>query len=349
MWHGCHSRIEAPCHMNNIRVDYDGRVTAWNTQIKTYRASKAPLLRQSPEWELFSSLPPEGKEKFLESDLGSSHVANSGMPTQQAPRARRGTRGITSHGRKMIRCGAQYLQDRYGIKNLSFLTCTLPESALAVCTPETWARVLDSFLQSLRYRLEKAGLSTELVGCTEVQGSRLLQSSGVPPLHLHLVYQGRQTGKSWAHRPAFYQGLWARACLSVWACSREFQSSCRVESLRSSAVSYLGKYLSKGGEVLNLCKPELLPSSWYTISTKLKAFVKSASFKVSGQFAHTIYEYLYSGNQMKWARSVMSEFSEQGTCYLLAWIGQLISREAYWELVNDCREYSYADVPAIAR
>jgi hypothetical protein len=100
--------------------------------------------------------------------------------------------------------------------------------------------------------------------------------------------------------------------------------------------------MSKGGDVLSLCKPELLPSAWYTISTKLKVFVKNATFKLSGQAAHDLYEYLYSGGEMLWAKSVMSEYSDQGTCYLLAWVGQIRSRDTYWGLMDDLRPILYA-------
>lgn len=336
------SRIDADVPMNNIKIAYDGRVTAWNSDLTSPKASKAPKASSSEEWELFSALPEAGKEEFLAVNLGSSHVAISHKTPENAPRARRGSGGITSHGRSLIRCGAQYLQDRYGVRHLSFLTCTLPPEALAVCTPQSWAEVLRQFLQSLRRHLARHSLCQEIVGCIEVQESRLLKESGRPPLHLHAVYQGRQTGKSWALRPAFVQALWERACKSVWEGVQGFQSSCRVESIRVSAVSYLGKYLSKGGQVLGLCNPDLLPSAWYTIGTKLKALVKNAVFKLSGQAAHDLYEYLYSGDQMKWARSVMSEYTETGTCHLLAWIGELLNRDTYWGLVGDLRPILYA-------
>lgn len=103
--------------------------------------------------------------------------------------------------------------------------------------------------------------------------------------------------------------------------------------------------MSKGGDVLSLCKPELLPSAWYTISTKLKAFVKNATLKLSGSAAHDLYEYLYSGGEMKWARSVVSDFTDTGTCYLLAWIGELLNRDIYWGIVNDLREVMYHEAP----
>ena len=37
----------------------------------------------------------------------------------------------------------------------------------------------------------------------------------------------------------------------------------------------------------------------------------------------------------------MSEFSDIGVCYLLAWVAQIRSRETYWEIVNSIREVWY--------
>jgi len=33
----------------------------------------------------------------------------------------------------------------------------------------------------------------------------------------------------------------------------------------------------------------------------------------------------------------MSDYSETGTCYLLAWIGALAGRITYWDIINDIR------------
>lgn len=102
--------------------------------------------------------------------------------------------------------------------------------------------------------------------------------------------------------------------------------------------------MSKGCDALKSISPEMLPSAWYSISTKLKEIVKNATFKLSGQSAHDLYEYLYSSDLMLWARSVMSEFDEQGTCYLIAWIGALRTRQIYWEVVDSCREVMQASL-----
>jgi len=325
-------------------------VTAWNSSITTLRSPKLPLLRQSDEWELFCTLPEVAKEEFL-SGLGSSHVVNSENVSElYEPKARRGSKGITSYGRSQVRCAAQWLEDRHGLRNLGFLTCTLPPKALADYTTETWAEVVNRFQKWLRYHLERAGLSSLLVGVTEIQMKRWKAVRGRPPVHLHLLFQGRESGRTWAFRPDFYQSGWQQACESVWASRSDWKASVRVECLRSSSVSYLGKYMSKGNGAIDKACLGTLPTSWYSVSTKLKRLIKSAVFKLSGQAAHDLYEYLYSGDYMLWARSVMSEFSETGTCYLLAWIGALRGRDTYWRIINDIRDILYLEenLPAIA-
>lgn len=324
--------------MNNAKIAYDGRVTFWNTKLVTPRNPKPPILRQSPEWEVFSCLPPLAKEKFM-SDLGSSHVINSEKTPQAQPeRALRGSKGISPYGRSLVRCSAQWLEDTYGLKHLSFLTCTLPPEALAAYTRENFAEIVNRFQKWLRYHLGQAGLCPLILSVTEIQEKRWQAEQGLPPVHLHLLFHGRKVGQSWGFRPSFYQAGWEQSVLSVMDIRCSFQSSVRVEALRSSSVNYLGKYMSKGSKTLNSECLKFMPSAWYNISTKLKDIVKKLEVRFSGASAHDLYEYLYSGDLMMWARSVMSEYTQTGTCYLLAWIGALKSRGIYWDIVSDVKE-----------
>lgn len=323
--------------MNSLKISYDGRVTFWNAGLQSIQRPKDSTRERSPEWGLFSKLCPEGKKRFLLSGLGLSHVTNSDSSQEAPEKARRGTKGITSYGRSVVRMGAQALEDRHGLKNLTFLTATLPESALIVCTPQTWALVVNRFLKSLGFHLRKQKLSSELVGCTEIQESRLLRSGGVPPLHLHLLFQGRETGKTWVFPPVFFRDVWERACLSVWGGSHQFQASCRVESLRVSGVSYLGKYMSKGGDVLTSVIPTLLPSSWYTITTKLKNFVKRSEFRASGTYVCDLFHWLKDHDFLMWTKEVWSEMTRDGSYFLMAWVGAIRGRSKYWEIVEASR------------
>lgn len=268
----------------------------------------------------------------LPSYMGLSHVAISDKVSPDTKNARKGTKGITSHGRNSIRAACHWLEEQFGKRNLSFLTTTLPDAVLRVCTPYTWSEVVNRFLKSLRYHLKKAGLCCEVVGCTEIQENRLLTTDGIPPLHLHLLFQGKQHYQHWGIDKAEYQRLWAQACLSVWQVEAEFSQSCRVESIYRSGVAYMSKYLSKGGAVLDKCNPDLLPSAWFTLSSYLKAIIKRTISTCGNHLAATLYEQVLNSSILKWTYSVYSVEHGNGIQYLLCWMGQIENREVYWRL-----------------
>ncbi len=275
-------------------------------------------------------------------NLGLSHVAISDIessfswlhPVPPPKRAKRGSLGITSHGRNQIRAGCYWLEDHFGKRNLTFLTATLPEEAMRACTPQTWSEVVNRFLKALRYHLKGEGLCDQIVGCTEIQSGRLKNSDGVPPLHLHLLFQGRQAYKHWAFGKKFYQNLWAKTCQTVWRIESEFDLSCRVEQIKSSGVAYMSKYLSKGGDVLTQCKPELLPSSWYTLSAKLKGIIKDTILYGSSHLAMQLYNHIYNGELLSWSREIYSPAHENGSRYLISWVGQIAKRAKFWDIKN---------------
>lgn len=271
--------------------------------------------------------------------LGSSHAAISDNPSKNAHRARRGSQGITSHGRNTIRAGCHWLEEMFGKRNLTFLTATLPDQAMRACTPATWALVVNRFLKSLRYHLKGEGLCQEIVGCTEIQEKRLLTTDGIPPLHLHLLFQGRKPYQQWGIDKAEYQRLWSQACKSVWSLSVEFGQSCRSESVRSSGVSYMSKYLSKGGAVLSKCNPELLPSAWFTASANLKEMIKRTVLRCSNYLAFALFEQIQESNILKWARDIWSVEHGDGSQYLVAWVGQIASRDVYWSLKSQIESF----------
>lgn len=267
--------------------------------------------------------------------MGSSHAAISDNSMKSTVRARRGSGGITSHGRNSIRAGCYWLEERFGKTNLTLLTTTLPDEAMRKCTPSTWAIVVNRFLKALRYHLEKAGLSPEIVGCTEIQEKRLLTTDGIPPLHLHLLFQGRKSYRHWAIEKQEFQRLWSQSCKSVWQLEVEFLSSCRAESVKTSGVSYMSKYLSKGGTVLSKCKPELLPSAWYTVSANVKEMIKRTTLRIGNHLARNLYESIQKSSILKWARDIWSCEHGDGSQYLVAWVGQIASREVYWKLQKE--------------
>lgn len=267
--------------------------------------------------------------------LGSSHDVISDNLTKPVPRARRGSGGISPHGRNLIRAGCHWLEETFGKRNLTFLTATLPDEAMRQCTPETWAIVVNRFLKSLRYHLKGEGLCQEIVGCIEIQEKRLLTTDGIPPLHLHLLFQGRKSYRHWAIGNQEFRRLWSQSCKSVWQLSVQFESSCRAESVKTSGVAYMSKYMSKGGSVLSKCKPELLPSAWYTVSVNIKEMIKRTTLRFGNHLARNLFERIQNSTILKWRRDVWSVEHGDGSQYLVAWVGQIASRKIYWELKNE--------------
>lgn len=318
--------------MNSCKLLPCGRIIFYNSSQLTTPLDSFPTDTSETEGDFIEPEP--------RSCMGLSHAAISDNPSffswinppAKPKRARRGTKGISTHGRNLVRAGCHWLEEKFGKRNLTFLTATLPDEVLYRCTPETWAEVVNRFLKSLRYHLKGEGLCPEIVGCTEIQTSRLLKTEGIPPLHLHLLFQGRKGWGHWAIDKGEYQRLWSQACQSVWQVEANFLQSCRSESIYRSGVSYMSKYLSKGGDVLNQCIPELLPSAWYTISSSLKATIKATVSKCNNYLAVRLFEQIWDSDILTWARGVYSTAHGDGSQYLVAWVGQIRDRATYWKL-----------------
>lgn len=93
--------------------------------------------------------------------------------------------------------------------------------------------------------------------------------------------------------------------------------------------------MSKGVSALGSISPEMLPTGWYSISTKLKELIKAAEIHLTGELATKTYRYLRDSQLVWWEREVISYNPDSGYLYLVAWMSALKSREIYWELLGD--------------
>ena len=215
--------------------------------------------------------------------LDSSLLSNShkeSPPPSEATRSKRGLKGITGYGRKLVRNAAYVMQKARSRRELSFLTLTLPsisaeESRLISAG---WAEVVRIFTQALKRELIKNGLPGEIVGCTEIQEKRYEQSQTMG-LHLHLCFVGRTRSSTWAIRPTRFRDLWRSALTSrfKWLEDRSFNSCENVKCVRKSVEGYLGKYMSKGVKALsklNEAERAVLPSCWYVCTNSLRQRVR---------------------------------------------------------------------------
>lgn len=222
-------------------------------------------------------LVPESGEAWA--SLGSSVPTNSHR-FESEPRKPRGTGGLTSYGKKMIRCGAEFLQRRHGKGRIAFATLTLPS-----CTPEeswnvstNWSQIVRVFFQRLGRFLGSRNLPTQYVACSEVQPKRGAREKH-PALHLHfLVVTKRRGEKGWAITPSELRGHW-KAVVSPYLSSKKDWSACeQLVAMKKDAGKYMSKYLSKGAKGLSEMPdpPDWanLPTSWYSLSMGIRRWVK---------------------------------------------------------------------------
>lgn len=193
---------------------------------------------------------------------------------------KRGLTGITTHGSRLVRNAAYMLQKRYGHKCLSFLTLTMPSLTREeyICTATQWSSIVKRITEEITRELRRHGLSGNVVGVTEVQSKRLRKKWGLG-LHLHLVFCGRKRpNMAWAISHLWFRECWLRV-LSRAVGRRVESSNCEnVVMVKRDASAYLGKYLTKGkqviSEVIEQYGEECIPSAWYTCSLKLRNAVK---------------------------------------------------------------------------
>ena len=196
------------------------------------------------------------------------------------PHLKKGRHGITAHGKRMVRSAAAILQERHGHKNLTFGTLTLPalsqEQLLLVS--HKWSELKRQWSQELSRLLKRKGLDPDWVDVTEVQANRWKKRQEVA-LHLHYLHQGKRRGEHWAIAPSEIRDIWQRLLSNLLGVEVDCSAATRIESVKLNAAHYLGKYMSKGGKVVNSIKDknceDFLPSTWYGVSAHLRREIKA--------------------------------------------------------------------------
>lgn len=212
------------------------------------------------------------------SHLGLSVDSNSHKPKDDG-KPRRGTKGLTSHGKKVLRNSVGRLQRLYGKRSLSFVTLTLPDLSYSEhwYVSSNWSNIVRVFFQKLGRRLSSKGLPIHYASCTEMQPGRA-KGEEVPALHLHFICVGRNRGRgAWALRPADFREIWA-SVLHLYV-NREFEQRAleNVQMVKFDASAYLSKYISKGESMGIPPRSDEtgwgLPTAWYNVSALLRQWV----------------------------------------------------------------------------
>lgn len=222
--------------------------------------------------------PSEYAQKW-DSPLGLALPANSHREVDFGA-APRGTKGLTSYGRRLVRNSVEMLERVYGATNLSFVTLTLPDLEYEEYwnVSSNWGQIVRVYYQAIGRCLSRSCLPPWYVGVTELQPERTTREQ-VPALHIHFVCVGRRRGeKGWRIPPCVFRNQWKKAVQKY--CWNEYNwDACeRVEGIRHTASGYLSKYMSKGMEGEILLRREgtgwSLPTAWYNISLRIKQAVK---------------------------------------------------------------------------
>lgn len=252
--------------------------------------------------------------------VGSSNARNyhtlpepNDCPHYSVPR---GSKGMTKYGRNVVESACKLLEWKYGKKNLSFVTLTLPNITDDECwaIAANWNNIVRVFFQRLRRAARRKGREFHYVGVTEYQPKRTRREA-IPALHLHFVMHGR-VGGSYIFSPKQFRYHWRNALRSYVSGSKFWDACENVQQVKASAGSYLGKYLSKGvsedSDIRRTRPLAPLPSAWYSISRVLLRSVKGAvidSPDILGWLAEVGKSQESSGFFMSWFE-VMLDFGD---------------------------------------
>lgn len=205
--------------------------------------------------------------------LGLSNVSNFDKQPKITPRY--GLKGITSKGKRAVRNACYLLEKETARRFLTFATVTLPELEYhqMLIVHMNWNKVVEAYRREVRRELIKQGLSGEIIGVTEIQPKRW-EKTGLPVLHCHFVWHGRNRGVDWAVGTQRHDEIWKSAVLSVVPnVIADFSSAANMQPVKKSAENYLSKYMSKGGAsvaaVVSAGLSDLLPRQWWSCSRSL--------------------------------------------------------------------------------
>lgn len=286
-------------------------------------------LADSPDGWLAKGKLQEGRP---EGPLDLRNVSNSHKNT--CPRRKRGSKGITGNGRKMVKSVGALINRNYRCHRVTFATITMPSlprqlrRELALCWPE----LVRQLIQWLSRHLERQGLPKVVVSVSEIQQKRL-EESREAYLHLHLLWlnhPGRAGNwavdvrklKAFVSRFMFNRGIWAEGAYV----------NTDVRAVKKDVSGYLAKYLSKGSDAIEPMIADLgadtIPSTWWNLSGDARKWVKKNTYsgRVVGEILEAMLEYFWSDTSNDFFRYIYHvELQCDSGAYTVGWRG------CFWE------------------
>lgn len=313
--------------MNTITIHPSGRLSFGEVR-KNFKPKFTPKLtlaqRQRQE-----SIGVIGVTEYAEmsgkplSSMDLSNLSNSQKSLESPRRAKRGSGGLTGHGRMLVKNAAYWLQREYGKECLAFWTVTVPPENLNELLIESWSQVVRLLKEKLIYHLEKNGLPKFIVGVSEIQSKRWMSEGGLPPLHLHIVFVAAKRPYVPILGKELLAKLWGDTLENFSGVKARVDSISNVQFVRKDVVGYIGKYMSKGVGTGAELPPRLVPASWYFCTQDLRMVVKALIVKHSGEWVNDLYEFFRRNQDMfRFTKEVILEFGDGGKIKV-GWYGDL--------------------------
>lgn len=216
-----------------------------------------------------------------------------------------GRNGITPFGKRMVRNGAERIQSVNTLARTGFFTLTLPEypDVIRAGIARNWGYLTRTFFQELTREHKRHNRPFSYVAVTEIQTRRWLES-GNPGWHIHYVcpiYRLSPKRGDYFITADWIRNTWQRLLQNVIDSipldGVEFRTPLpRIDTQRvhSSASAYLAKYMSKGSDLANdIAEQEgedYIPRQWWSMSTNLRAWVKSNTHRLSEDAITAIFQ-----------------------------------------------------------
>ena len=210
--------------------------------------------------------------------MGLSDVLNS--HSRPEPNRKPNNKGLTTYAKRAVKSGVALLFRDQGRKNLTFFTGTLAPRSCAeeVEANQQFYEVVRQFNQMVTRRLRSHGIEPLYVGVVEIQEKRF-KDKGQLALHYHMLYPGKAADGSWVVGKGEAQQLWAKAVSNATGRQEGFQGWTRVEKPKRSLKQELGKYMSKGNQIVREVKEagraDELPKQWWSMARALVNQVKA--------------------------------------------------------------------------
>lgn len=208
---------------------------------------------------------------------------------------RYGLKGISVGGRKRVREGCYLLERKYG-RRLGFytLTCPYTDESQIYEFNRNIAEIARRYFQTLKRYYQGIGEIWSYVSVYEYQPERY-ERSGYPVLHIHYIAPCYRRGTwEWICEAEVLRGIFARVCRHVVGGAPDTSASVDASVIRKSAVGYISKYMSKGGEIVETITQTAtsqVPSQWWSMSANIRAAIEHCTTTIPEE----ICAYLFAG------------------------------------------------------